>query len=520
MTSWWYRCLIPLLIPLEVMRPARDGVGATYRRRAMLFDEDEDSDEDDLMQDTPSDDDDQAPKGHRGDFPRNPRHGILKSTTRNERWVYQSDRSVWWDLLRHDEAYTAGSHASLEFRGKFRVPRKLFDTLVRKTRKSGRFASKSTRLGRGRRCHPLELKVLASLRMLAKGCDSDTVSEAAQISPKTLAAFHHKWMKWGAETLFPRWVQPPTGAKLKHWMEMYAKLGTPGCVASTDGVHIPWGGCPVAWKSTHQGKEGKPTLAFNMSCGPTGEIAYCTDAFPGARNDKTMAHWDPFLQGLKHGSLYGNVKYALYTRDGGTRWMPGPYTMTDNGYHNWRCMLFPYACSTRRELRFTERLESIRKKSECQFGILKKRFRCLAVPCMYRSSKKIDHQVKFCVMLHNMLLHHDGYDTVGQSDSDYSSFDSSFDMSRVMAEEGASAHQGLTTLGQPDRTAKNDDKRDREESHFELRAAVMDHFDFVHAHGGIKWVKTCAKLRPRAKNVYEEGSSGEDTDEQSDNDEQ
>ena len=155
------------------------------------------------------------------------------------------------------------------------------------------------------------------------------------------------------------------------------------------------------------------------------------------------------------------------------------------------------------------------KKSECQFGILKKRFRCLAVPCVFQDSKKIDHQVKFCVMLHNMLLHYDGYDTVGQLDSDYIAFDGSLDMCRIAAEEADVAHEGLATLGQPDRAALNDDKREREESHFELRAAAVQHFTIAHGYGQIKWVKTCATLRPRAKyvqpDVHADGSSGEDT---------
>ena len=55
---------------------------------------------------------------------------------------------------------------------------------------------------RGPAGHPLELKLLASLRVMAKGCDFDAVSEVALISGRTLEVFHWKWLKWAVEQLF------------------------------------------------------------------------------------------------------------------------------------------------------------------------------------------------------------------------------------------------------------------------------------------------------------------------------
>ena len=42
---------------------------------------------------------------------------------------------------------------------------------------------------RGPAGHPLELELLSSLRVMAKGCDFEAVSEVALISPQTLEVF-------------------------------------------------------------------------------------------------------------------------------------------------------------------------------------------------------------------------------------------------------------------------------------------------------------------------------------------
>ena len=71
---------------------------------------------------------------------------------------------------------------------------------------------------RGPAGHPLELKLLSSLRVMAKGCDFEAVSEVALISPQTLEVFHWQWLKWAVEHLFPKWVKWPSDAEALSFM--------------------------------------------------------------------------------------------------------------------------------------------------------------------------------------------------------------------------------------------------------------------------------------------------------------
>ena len=62
--------------------------------------------------------------------------------------------------------------------------------------------------------------------------------------------------------------------------------------------------------------------------------------------------------------------------------------------------------------------ESIRKDSECTFGIEKKRFRCLRLPFLTYKKKNVHTIFRKCAILHNMLLQYDGLDTICEFDED------------------------------------------------------------------------------------------------------
>ena len=177
----------------------------------------------------------------------------------------------------------------------------------------------------------------------------------------------------------------------------------------SDGTQIPWPCCPHSEKALHKVKVKGPSRNFNIHVGPTGEICSCPPSFPGTRNDKTMAHYNYLMQGLKNGTLYNHVEFELYTKSGVNLKERQSYGITDGGYHFWRSMIFPWVSSCPDEKRLAKRLESIRKISERVYGSLKKRFRCLANGSQHRSSIKIDNEVRFTCIIHNMLLRYDRY---------------------------------------------------------------------------------------------------------------
>jgi hypothetical protein len=80
------------------------------------------------------------------------------------------------------------------------------------------------------------------------------------------------------------------------------------CVASVDGVHIPWERAPDSARSWYVGKSGFPTLMFNVSVTHDGKILNVSGPNPGARNDKMAVRWDNFVQSIKDKLLYADVR--------------------------------------------------------------------------------------------------------------------------------------------------------------------------------------------------------------------
>ena len=98
-------------------------------------------------------------------------------------------------------------------------------------------------------------------------------------------------------------------AEISRTLSVYDRLGFPGCIGSTDCVHIRWERCPVGDRFLHKGKEGYPTIAYEVTVDHTSKIIAVTKGFPGAKNDKTIVRFDGFVSAIHDGDLYANVRY-------------------------------------------------------------------------------------------------------------------------------------------------------------------------------------------------------------------
>ena len=56
----------------------------------------------------------------------------------------------------------------------------------------------------------------------------------------------------------------PIGDGMQAVVDTYTKLGLPGCVGSMDCTHVHWAQCPKYHKVECTGKEGFPTLSFEV----------------------------------------------------------------------------------------------------------------------------------------------------------------------------------------------------------------------------------------------------------------
>ena len=82
-------------------------------------------------------------------------------------------------------------------------------------------------------CHPLELKVLAALRVLGRNCTFDDAEEATFISSSALRSFFLQFVKHYAITVAPRLLETPTSAEaIAECVAGYAAAGFPAFVGS------------------------------------------------------------------------------------------------------------------------------------------------------------------------------------------------------------------------------------------------------------------------------------------------
>ena len=90
----------------------------------------------------------------------------------------------------------------------------------------------------------------------------------------------------------------------------------------------------------------------------------------------------------------------------------------DNGYLPWSTIIPPFkSVKYRKDFRWSEWLESMRKDVECCFGILKGRWRILKTGIRLHGVECATKIFKTCCALHNWLLDIDG--TNKGSDSDW-----------------------------------------------------------------------------------------------------
>tara|TARA_B110000046_G_scaffold90116_1_gene98147 strand:- start:388 stop:1953 length:1566 start_codon:yes stop_codon:yes gene_type:complete len=361
-------------------------------------------------------------KRAREEHPRLPLSGEAYPKGDIRRWRYDPSASTWWALMKRRGVRIEGSRAWLKFKRKFRLPLDEVEKLVAEAQKESQFADKPAGSGNGRGPprHPLIMKVLAALRCLAKGVDPEGVADAAHLSEGVLNKFIPSFIKWLGTKVYDKWVTLPEGEELEHALGVFTRLGFPGAYCNTDGVHLSWDACPAKMKALFIGKEGYPTLAFNVSVLQSRLIIHVADWLPGSKNDKTQAQHDELFAKLRFGKLHPDRIYILYDAHGRMQVCKGLYAIVDGGYHAWRCLQSPLSIASGDDATaWNERLESVRKAVECVFGILKKRFRILRNDFECQDPNQIAYTFRACCALHNILLKRNGQHMHGSRSHDW-----------------------------------------------------------------------------------------------------
>ena len=85
---------------------------------------------------------------------------------------------------------------------------------------------------------------------------------------------------------------PRTPEELHSIMKRYEAKHLPGCGGSIDVVHLKWSNAPAGDRNRCVGKEGYPTLAFEVVSGFDREILGVSSVQSGTRNDKHIVKLD------------------------------------------------------------------------------------------------------------------------------------------------------------------------------------------------------------------------------------
>ena len=345
---------------------------------------------------------------------------MITTTKRNRRKKVprmNQRASVWWKLfltpIRRATLLTIpNGRLHKLFRKLFHVPYDVFlDLTVLARERWWQDHNEDNRCRAGKLVASLDLQILGALFVLAQGVSHVVCSISSNISEEVHRSFFIEWIHHMASVKDEFIFMPHDDDTLRKVTDEYAARGLPGCVGSIDCVHIGWDNCPTQYKNMYTGKEGFPSVAYEVICSCRKFIQSVTCGHPGTRNDKHIAKTDASVMQLMDFNGWLNSKAWHCSGEGGRKTFYGHYLICDGGYHSWPCLMYPSkrGLPNSAEMRWSKNVESVRKDIEGVFGILKKRFRFLKNFNNLRRQSSVDDAFTTCCILHNMMLDKDGY---------------------------------------------------------------------------------------------------------------
>ncbi|CAM9701468.1 unnamed protein product [Discosporangium mesarthrocarpum] len=115
-------------------------------------------------------------------------------------------------------------------------------------------------------------------RSLAEGAVSTIYGLPAE---STLQVLFHTFCKNFAKDMYETWIFAPTGDDLLRWLQTLfsASQGFPGDVGSTDVTHIRWDNAPASHAPYLRGKEGYPSIAYQVTVDHSGRALAVAGGF-------------------------------------------------------------------------------------------------------------------------------------------------------------------------------------------------------------------------------------------------
>ena len=100
--------------------------------------------------------------------------------------------------------------------------------------------------------------------MLGRGKYADDISEMSGIPVSSVYRFFHAFVDKFSSFYYDSFVKFPSGDELAAVNALYAKIGLPGTCGSIDCTHLRWDRCPNVNRNNYIGKEGFPSIAYEV----------------------------------------------------------------------------------------------------------------------------------------------------------------------------------------------------------------------------------------------------------------
>lgn len=251
-----------------------------------------------------------------------------RSRTQYERKDYSFSQAA--QMLIHETHLRPGTKDHRDFRKFYRVPPLFFERfhdwfLPFVPRQPGDCT--------GRPAVPFKLKLLHCFFMLAHGASALAVSAIIGCDDETMRVFFLEFIRTVQKHLAPLRIRlPETEEELAAAVSTYATESLPGCFGSIDCTHIGWTRARAAVHSWFVGKEGVPTVAFQVITDHETKIMSVSDVFPGSHSDESISRLDHAVNLIRFAPLFVTFAFVLLSAPGVYVNMAGAYLVADGGY--------------------------------------------------------------------------------------------------------------------------------------------------------------------------------------------
>ena len=246
-----------------------------------------------------------------------PRRKPKKKRTKYPRRIQRD--SIWWTRFlapaqRAELLQIPNGRLAKQFRKLFHAPYAVFlDLMSIATERWWPDWTEENRCRAGKLVSSLDLKILGSLFVLAQGVTHYVCSTCSNVSEEVHRSFFHQWLRHMSSIKDEFIFMPYDDLTYHKVSDDYAARGLPGCVGSVDCVHIGWDRCPTQYKNMYTGKEGYPSVAYEVICTCRKFIQSVSCGHPGTRNDKHIVKTDVSVMQLMESNGWLNAKKAWHS---------------------------------------------------------------------------------------------------------------------------------------------------------------------------------------------------------------